>query len=223
MNIIIFSLMTISFLRARFGYEKEILPMMDTASDKSYLQGPPNPYTATVNPLERLISDTYLKVTGILSHYFAYYQENVAEFRRWFQSIYYEMDDDTRKKILNELNLNLRSMDDLENFWTETQGAILKGNLLELSDLLKGLEEAVNAKTHMSSEANNDLIKSKINFKDKAVDFLNQLNKIYGFLDLGLSYHTSNRFTDVHAMFLDAAASKKKLDKSFESISGIDD
>ncbi|KAF9758273.1 Spore wall protein 26 [Nosema granulosis] len=173
----------------------------------------------SANPISGLVGTTYLSVKNLLSHYFSYYFENVPDFKRWYESVYYEMEQDKKSKILNELNLNLKTIDDLKDFWLETEGSYLEGNLLNLKNLLITLERGINSMNPIYNDENNNEIKTNLSNEPINKRFLNEVKLIYGFLESGLDNYLSRKFTDVHEMFLDASIEKKKLELLFNDLS----
>lgn len=173
----------------------------------------------STNPISGLVGNTYLSVKKLLSHYFAWYYENVPDFKRWFQSEYFEMNDQKKSRILNELNLNLKSVDDLKAFWLETEGSYLEGNLMNLKNLIITLERGINSMNPLYNDNNVDAIKTSISDEPLNKRFLNEVKLIYGFLESGLDNYLGRKFTDVHEMFLDASIEKKKLELLFNDLS----
>lgn len=154
----------------------------------------------------------------VLSHYFSYFHSNVPEFRTWYESDFYEIDDDSKKKMINTLNTNITSIRDLDSFWLNTQGGYLKAHLARISSLIIHLSTLLEMQNLKYNTVTNKPDISTLTPEQRHIWLLNKARYITENLQTGLSNHENGRFTNVFKNFLNATVEKKKLDLVFSKL-----
>lgn len=154
----------------------------------------------------------------LLSHYFSYFHANVPEFRTWYDSDFYEIDDDSKKKMINSLNTNITSIRDLDSFWLNTQGGYLKAHLARITSLILHLSTLIEMQNLKYNTISNEPDISTLTPEQRNIWLLNKARYITENLQTGLANHENGRFTNVYKSFLNATVEKKKLDLVFSKI-----
>jgi hypothetical protein len=154
----------------------------------------------------------------VLSHYFSYFHANLPEFRTWYASDFYEIDDDSKKKMINSLNANITSIRDLDSFWLNTQGSYLKAHLARISSLIIHLSTLLEMQNLKYNTVVNEPDISTLTPEQRNVWILNKARYITENLQTGLANHENGRYTNVFKNFLNAIVEKKKLDLVFSKI-----
>lgn len=176
------------------------------------------PTNSVTSDTKATIGKIYTELNYLLSHYFSYFHNNVPEFKVWYDSDFYELNDDNKKKMINSLNSNITSIRDLDSFWLNTQGSYLKARLARVTSLLLHLSTLLDMQNLKYNTISNEPDISTLTPEQKNLWLLNKATYITENLQTGLKNHEDGRFPNIFKNFLNATVEKKKLDKVISTL-----
>ncbi|WUR03500.1 spore wall protein 26 [Vairimorpha necatrix] len=175
-----------------------------------------NPYADPLDSTgeaDALVGEIYSELRKILSHYYEFFKQNSEEFKAWYNSGDFEMNDDTKIKILNILLVHVKSIKDLEPFWLFTEGPFLKGRLASISSGIRKLQAIINSQSPTYNKIEDTALFSTIPPEKRNIWLMNKAIYIVENFRAGLNNYEGNDHTHVLKNFLTGVVEKKKLDK----------